>query len=258
MNIMLFIFCQYGIIMNDVYYNILLWLEFKDIYRCMCVDKNFYNICKSEVLWKHFYLENYKDMCLVGSYCDSCKIYRILRKYKSKLTLDRNSNLYDILCGGEFFADMPSEIGLLTNLTKMEFLNCKIATIPTTIGLLKNLKTINLWKNTICEIPTTIGSLSNLEYCNFDKNLIGAIPTTIGLLQKLKYLYISKNKIKIIPTEIGKLVWLQCLSINDNDIDEVPTELVLLEDIEYLYLHNNNIETIPQELEDRPYLEVYY
>eukprot|EP00978_Attheya_sp_CCMP212_P010881 scaffold26486_cov26-Attheya_sp.AAC.1 len=84
---------------------------------------------------------------------------------------------------------LPSDIGLLTNLEKLDFSNNQVSgTIPIQIGLLTNLESLFFNNNQLTgPIPTQIGLLTNLEVLDFGFNqlITGMIPTQIcSLLTK--------------------------------------------------------------------------
>ena len=91
---------------------------------------------------------------------------------------------------------IPSEIGLLTQLARLDFnLDSLAGTIPTEIGL-----------------------LTQLTYLVFSYNAItGTIPTEIGLLTQLTYLWFTGNRLSgVIPSDIGNLTKIMGLAFSYN------------------------------------------
>jgi hypothetical protein len=75
---------------------------------------------------------------------------------------------------------IPSEIGLLTHLTFLDFSGNQLtSTIPTEIGLLRRLTGLSFYNNSLTsKIPSEIGLLTKLEYLYFSINeLTSTIPT---------------------------------------------------------------------------------
>jgi hypothetical protein len=60
---------------------------------------------------------------------------------------------------------IPTQLGLLTNLISIGFINNVRGTLPSTIGCLTKLTYLRLWKNQLNgTIPSSIGSLTKLKY----------------------------------------------------------------------------------------------
>ena len=64
---------------------------------------------------------------------------------------------------GNNFTSFPLEIGLFSNLTRLEFENNKLTALPELVTQLKKLKYLNLGDNNIKELPQNIGNLSQLK-----------------------------------------------------------------------------------------------
>ena len=91
---------------------------------------------------------------------------------------------------------IPSEIGLLTQLTVLNFFaNSLTSTIPSEIGLLTQLNYLSFYSNSLTStIPSEIGHLTKLTFLGFFANsLTSTIPSEIGLLKQLTALDFSSN-----------------------------------------------------------------
>ncbi|PIN07006.1 Serine/threonine protein kinase [Handroanthus impetiginosus] len=129
-----------------------------------------------------------------------------------------------------FTGELPSEIGLLTNLSYLFlYKNAFSGSIPPEIGNLQNLQVLDLSTNHFSgEIPPTIGNLTNLLILQlYSNNLLGTIPRVIGDLQSLEVLDISTNRLSgELPESISNLVNLASLSVFTNNLSGIlPQEL---------------------------------
>jgi len=134
---------------------------------------------------------------------------------------------------------LPKEIGLLTNLTMLDFEDNELSgPIPTKIGLLTSLMRIRLASN----------------------QLSGSLPTEIGLLTSLTDLYLQDNKLSgSIPSELGLLRILTVLHLHDNKLSgSMPSEIGLLTKLERLYIENNKLNgSIPSMLHNNTWSELF-
>lgn len=126
---------------------------------------------------------------------------------------------------------IPSELGLLTSLTKLGFGGNQITgTIATQLGLLENLDHLEAKNNHITgSLPTQLGQLHNVRHkIRFNNNqLTGTLPTQLGLLTKLWVLEVQNNTLNgEIPSETGlmPLIWL---NLQDNDFSGTIPDAVL-------------------------------
>lgn len=120
---------------------------------------------------------------------------------------------------------LPSELGQLRSLTRLNLGNNKLVTIPTELGNLRKLKILLLYQNRLILLPTELGNLSNLNKLSVGKNLLTMIPTELGNLKKMQMLKLAGNNITSIPSELGKLYMLQGLRLEHNLFSTIPTEL---------------------------------
>ena len=127
----------------------------------------------------------------------------------------------------------PSELGLLTTLTKLEpsFSPLLGGCIPTEIGMLTALTYLQLISNRLTGTNTSeIGNLRELSFLLLEDNLIsGPIPSEIGELStQLLYAFFQGNHLSgPVPSELGRLTVLQMLQLQCNlGLDpNVPAEL---------------------------------
>jgi hypothetical protein len=141
---------------------------------------------------------------------------------------------------------IPSEIGLLTQLTVLDFYdNSLTSTIPSEIGLLTQLTSLNFYENTLTStIPSEIGVLKYLTYLYFGGNsLTSTIPSEIGLLTQLKELLFDNNFLtSTIPSAIGLLTLLESLSFSNNAMKgTIPSSLCSLSSLYTIYINCGEI-----------------
>ncbi len=149
---------------------------------------------------------------------------------------------------------IPSEIGLLSQLTSLDFYdNSLTSTIPSEIGLLSQLTWLSFFINLLTStIPSEIGLLIELLYLHFYNNsLTSTIPSEIGLLTLLTSLVFGDNQLtSTIPSEIGHLTLLTSLDFGDNPLNStIPSEIGLLTQLALLSFYDSSLtSTIPSEI----------
>ena len=75
---------------------------------------------------------------------------------------------------------LPSEIGQLTALTKLEICGHHISSLPSQIGDLTALKYLDLSRNELTMLPLAIGNLSSLNTLDLSGNRLTSLPDSIG------------------------------------------------------------------------------
>ncbi len=149
---------------------------------------------------------------------------------------------------GNLLDAIPSEIGQLTNLTKLYLRDNQLSLFPSEICNLTNLVSLNLMGNTLTTIPQEIGQLSNLTELFLGDNKIRAIPPEVAQLSSLRLLSLSDNKVEIIPPEIAHLSSLSLLNLNDNQLTSISPEIAQMDSLVDLRLRSNPMQTPPPEI----------
>jgi Leucine-rich repeat (LRR) protein len=90
---------------------------------------------------------------------------------------------------------IPSEIGVLCNLTNLYINNNQLTSVPHELGDLHNLVVLRLDVNKLTTIPSELGNLTNLERLDLDQNQLISLPIEIARLSKLRILYLDYNKL---------------------------------------------------------------
>ena len=152
-------------------------------------------------------------------------------------------------------ATIPSEIGLLTQLQLIDFLEEElVGSIPSTMGNLIHLTALYLYVNDLTgTIPPSLGNLVQLTGLYLAKNqLTGGIPSTFGNLVKLNYLYLYDNRLTgTLPSTLSNLIRLQDLVLSSNQlIGTIPaTVLDSLVYLQHIGMGNNQLTgTIPSQI----------
>lgn len=122
-------------------------------------------------------------------------------------------------------------------------------TIPSEIGLLTQLTRLSLWKNELKgTIPTTLSRLTQLTHLDFSNNqLTGSIPTSLSSLTQLTAFSIATNTFSGTLSLISSLTQLTFLDVYDNRFNgTVPTTFSNLMKLQYFKLGLNTLRgTIP-------------
>ncbi|CAJ1936559.1 unnamed protein product [Cylindrotheca closterium] len=153
-----------------------------------------------------------------------------------------------------FVGTIPTELGLLTSLTRINFdLNKLTGTLPTEIGRWTALKGFFFAKNNLSgPIPTTVGLITSLTRLNLIENrLSGTIPTEFGLLTAATRLIMHDNNYTgPLPSEVGQLTSLNRLEFFKNSLSgQLPSEVGRLSDLERLLLFKNAFSgSLPSEI----------
>jgi Leucine-rich repeat (LRR) protein len=189
----------------------------------------------------------------------------------------RGLEMFDRREEGVVINDIPSEIGNLSNLRRLEISYSPISgEIPSEIGRLMKLESLILQFNKLTgTIPEEVFAMTNLEHLDLSNNkltgslvshvdhmdnlrflslegnvLAGALPAKIGIWTSLRLLSVSSNHFSgTIPPELGSLEQLLYLDLSTNSfVGSIPSEIGKLGEISEIYLSFNSLSgTIPTE-----------
>ena len=166
---------------------------------------------------------------------------------------------------GEVLSDLHN----LTNLEVLEISNSNeyletsdrqlTGSIPTELGSLTNLRKLNLRGNRLSgEIPSELGNLINLSALDLDGNMLsGRIPSELGNLPSLQSIFLSNNKLSggIPVSLLENSPTLSQLYLHDNMLSGKIPDLSKVRYFGELYLHNNELSgKIPDWIENLPSL----
>jgi len=156
----------------------------------------------------------------------------------------------------EVSGSLPPEIGLLTQLTRVELSGGTArrisGSLPSQLGLLSNIQSFDIFGNDISgKIPPELGSWSSIELLNLGFNsLTGTIPSSLGSMLMLTDLNFALNFLTgEIPSSFGQLVGLERLSVNNNNLSgALPDSIGELVNLREMNLSNNGFSMLPLSL----------
>ncbi len=154
--------------------------------------------------------------------------------------------------------ELPKEIGQLTNLTMLDLDHNQLLALPSEIGQLANLRTLLLENNNLIVLPTAIKELVNLRELDLSKNQLRSLPSEVKHLANLRTLLLHHNALTRLPAEIGYLANLTALDISKNKLRSFPTETTQLVNLYILQLSENHLTLIPSEIGQLTDLTILY
>lgn len=131
-----------------------------------------------------------------------------LGQHNRTIGIDWADNASGMLAARGVENDLPSEIGLLTNLKELIISEARLlGTIPSEIGGLSRLEySLQIFGNSLSgTLPTTMGNLVNLEHFYAEENeLSGQLPSELASWANVKVIDISLNHFEgNLPTQWG-------------------------------------------------------
>lgn len=178
-------------------------------------NKKFYELMRSDSLWKYKYLTNFPDGLDINnkSYYDLYRLSAFLNKDNYRFTLPE---LYR------------------KKIYKQE--KIERTTLPIELFQLPHLQQLTYSANFIIEIPANISKLNKLVYLDLSANKISVISPEIEKLIYLKCLDLSCNELKELPLSICKLYNLISVKLKNNHIAIIPDEMTKLINLHFLEL----------------------
>ena len=149
---------------------------------------------------------------------------------------------------------LPSEIGQLTQLQSLDLSHSGLRTLPAEIGQLTQLQSLDLSHNGLRTLPSEIGQLTQLQYLDLHefKNRVNFDRCWLCALQYIQYHHsddlLCANELETLPSEIGQLTRLQHLELGGNRLQTLPAEIGCLTRLQHLGLGGNRLETLPAEI----------
>ncbi|HAO6546899.1 TPA: hypothetical protein IQC54_001996 [Listeria monocytogenes] len=135
-------------------------------------------------------------------------------------------------------SDIPTNIDMLTHLTKLEVISGTISTVSNSVGNLKELKILNLNDNNLSTFPTIAFQLPKLEELQVNGGTIEEIPATItNMASHLKFLTVTNNHLVKVPTIIFSTNWSNS---STGELDLFTTGNQIVTDIPANYVSNFN------------------
>ena len=150
---------------------------------------------------------------------------------------------------------LPSTIGLLTNLKKLELANNRLTTLPDCFGQLTQLNHINLEDNELSELPVSFRKLK-CEVVNLNNNYFSVFPDCLIEMSNLCQLSTMANQLIDLPVSIGRMKCLKVLKASKNRINIIPDSIVNLSSLEVLWLDFNKLSALPNNFHNLTRLKV--
>ncbi|UJR30252.1 hypothetical protein I4U23_017790 [Adineta vaga] len=150
--------------------------------------------------------------------------------------------------GNPLANNLPSGIIHLRQLRQLILNDVSLAELPKEIGSLSNLCVLEIRENLLKILPDSLVQLTKLESLDLGSNVLEQLPNHIGNLQSLKELWLDANELIELPRDIGQLKRLQCLDISENKLTYLPDEIGELESLTNLELSSNHVENIPSTI----------
>ncbi|EOD5840911.1 MucBP domain-containing protein [Listeria monocytogenes] len=136
-------------------------------------------------------------------------------------------------------SDIPTNIDMLTHLTKLEVISGTISTVSNSVGNLKELKILNLNDNNLSTFPTIVFQLPKLEELQVSEGTIEEIPATItNMASHLKFLGILNNHLVKVPDAIFTTNWTNATG-GDLDLMAAGNQIVTNIPANYVSQFNN-------------------
>lgn len=163
------------------------------------------------------------------------------------------------------YGSLPSEIGLLTNLTSLDVAGNKLqGTLFTEVGNLRKLEVLDLANNIITgPLPTELGVLANIQHLDLRNNrMTGTLPNELGFATELRAVSLGENFWNsIIPTEYSALTKLEIFSAsfsNPRLHGTIPAFFGELNRLSMLFLDRNDLAgSVPEKIFQLPNLSEY-
>ncbi|EAC8234739.1 hypothetical protein ART14_13650 [Listeria monocytogenes] len=165
-------------------------------------------------------------------------------------------------------SDIPTNIDMLTHLTKLEVISGTISTVSNSVGNLKELKILNLTDNNLSTFPTIVFQLPKLEELQVSGGTIEEIPAIItNMASHLKFLGILNNHLVKVPDAIFTTNWtnsstgeLDLMAAGNQIVTNIPANYVsqfnngdnLLEFYDNNYQKQDQLTTTPGYTIDVP------
>jgi internalin A len=165
---------------------------------------------------------------------------------------DSSKQLTVLYLNGNELAELPSEIGQLTNLRVLRLVDNHLTRLPPDIAQLTNPGLLDLSGNPLRQLPPEVVRVTSLRDLYLARSQLTDLPTEIAQLKYLRQLFLGNNALTTLPKEINRLVNLRHLDLSNNRLTELPPEIGQLTKLESLLLNGNQLAGLPQELAQLP------
>lgn len=220
---------------EDCVFNILYWLNQKDIISCSLVNKLFNHASQNELLWEKQFKLNFIDIQCISQFYVMYKKWFILTHFiiKNNTCHDYKFIWKSLDLSRHNIRKIPSEISLLNHITEFTLSYNLLRKLPIEFTQLTNLKELNLNSNLFKTIPPALLTLTHLKFLCMENNQLSKIPTQISQLINLKFIFLGQNQIKKIPNSFYTLPKLIKAGFNHNPLLHVSKILTALNKMPY-------------------------
>ena len=140
---------------------------------------------------------------------------------------------------------LPSSIGLLVNLTRLDVANNRLVELPNEISQLSQLKHLNLECNELSELPSDLRRLLLCEVVILNRNRFRVFPESVLSLPRMRQISIMANELTNLPVGMRSLERLEVFRASGNRIMTLPDSLVEILNLECLWLDHNKLSALP-------------
>lgn len=163
---------------------------------------------------------------------NSAEIIGTLPIYKLRLSLRK-------------LTSVPTWVGHLKHLTRLDLRSNKLTVIPEFITKLKQLEVLNLSNNQITLLPDSLGDLVNLKDLDLSSNSLISLPESMGKLTSLTRLNLYYSKVSALPDRFGDMAALQDVDLSHNYLTSLPESFGSCKSMSRLTLWNNQFSELP-------------
>ncbi|GBU23190.1 hypothetical protein R80B4_03106 [Fibrobacteres bacterium R8-0-B4] len=129
----------------------------------------------------------------------------------------RLTALKGLFLKGNALREIPNDIGNLSELVELNLAdNIELGSIPSGIGSLRNLKKLDIRYCGLTDLPPELGNLKNLESLQMWGNGFIELPYCVAELSSLKELYLKNNKLTKLPYDMIKMDNLKYIDVQLN------------------------------------------
>lgn len=140
-----------------------------------------------------------------------------------------------------------SQFHRLTNLTELDFSNCRLEQVPEGMAGMANVESVMFAGEEFhdyAQIMPILAKMPNLRRLAF---AVDQIPKEVGLCQQIEE-FVVYGGVGTLPDELFELTQLKKLIVNYRVLDEIPAGLGQLKNLETLALPECEFEGLPESL----------
>ncbi len=159
----------------------------------------------------------------------------------------RGGGLYHVYGG---LAELPQDIGALTNLTEFVITYHQVRHLPRSIGKLVHLESFRVEHGALTNLPASFGNLESLRSARLNDNpALAALPASIGNLTRLEELSNAHNdSMKTLPPEIGRLRRLRLLVQSNMALESLPETIGALQNLQVFRFAGHELSRLPEAI----------